>query len=304
MNSSVKLINVSSRQLHAFLEIARLQSFAKAAELIAMSASGISMLVKEMEEQVGARLFDRTTRSVTLTEAGRLLQPVARRTLDDLRALGAEIGGSEAAMRSRLDVAATPMVSATLLPSVVCGFAATHPQVRVQLADVDVDAVRRKVLDGEADMGLGFFVRPATGMLREPLCRFRLMRISPPGAEPAGLAPSRPWSSLASLPLIGLPADNPIQALIEHHLGRIGRADEDRPTMNFISTLVGMVRGGLGHAIVPSFALDECLRQGLSTAMLVEPAVHLDLYVISRRGAKPKPAALEFAASLKRAAPR
>ncbi len=269
-----------------------------------MSPSGVSMLVKELEDQVGARLFERTTRAITLTEAGRRLQPVAERIVGELRSLQAGIGGAEAAVRARLDVAATPMVSATLLPRVVRGFAVSHPQVRVQLADVDVNTVRRRVLEEDADIGLGFFVKPAAGLVREPLCRFRLMRISPPGDGPKGLGPSRPWTSLRGLPLISLPTDNPIQALIEKHLGRRGDEPQDRPRMNLIGTLIAMVRAGHGHAIVPSFALEECVRHDLSVAMLVEPAVHLDLYLVSRRGAQVKPAAADFAQALIKAAAR
>ncbi|TFZ05083.1 LysR family transcriptional regulator [Ramlibacter rhizophilus] len=297
-------MNVSSRQLLAFLEICRLQSFARAAETIPLSPSGVSMLVKELEEQVGARLFERTTRSVTLTEAGRRLQPVAERIVGELRSLEAVIGGAQEAVRSRLDVAATPMVAATLLPAVVRRFAETHRNVRVRLADVDVNMVRRRVLEEEADIGLGFFIKPAAGLVREPVCRFRLMRISPPGTQPPGLGPSRPWSSLKGLPLVSLPTDNPIQALIEKHLGRLGSQPQDRPRMNLISTLIGMVQAGHGHAIVPSFVLDECVRHGLSVAMLVEPAVHLDLFLVSRRGAAGKPAAADFAQALKAAAAR
>ena len=304
MNSSKKLINVSTRQLAAFLEISRLQSFAKAADRIALSPSGMSMLVKELEDQVGARLFERTTRSVTLTGAGKRLQPVAERIVEELRAVGGVIRGTEEAVRSRLDVAATPMVSASLLPRVVREFAGSHPQVRVHLADVDVAAVRARVLEAEADIGLGFFVKPAVGLLRQPLCKFRLMRISPPGTGPAGLGPSRPWSNLAELPLLGLPPDNPIQALIDKHLVRSSRVDDERPAVNLLGTLIGMVQAGVGHAVVPSFALEECLRQGLSVAMLVEPAVTLDLFLVSRRGTPAKPAAREFAASLKHAASR
>ncbi|NML48412.1 LysR family transcriptional regulator [Ramlibacter sp. G-1-2-2] len=302
MNSSNKLINVTSRQLHAFLEVSRLQSFAKAAERIPMSPSGMSMLVKELEEQVGARLFDRNTRSVTLTDAGRRLLPVAERILDELRGLGDVIGGTEAAVRSRLDVAATPTVSTSLLPEVMRDFAASHPQVRVHLADVDVMTVRRKVLEGDADIGLGFFIKPAAGLVREPLCKFRLMCVSPPGTGPRGVGPDRTWRSLANLPLVSLPPDNPIQAVIETHLAGIGRANEDRPTMNLIGTLIGMVRAGIGHAIVPSFALDECLRHGLDVAMLEDPVVHIDLFVVSRRGAEAKAAALAFAQAVKEAA--
>lgn len=304
MNSSTKLMNVSSRQLHAFLEVTRLQSFAKAAEQVHLSPSGMSMLVKELEEQMGARLFHRTTRSLTLTDAGRRLQPVAERIVGELRTLGAVLDGSEAAVRSRLLVAATPMISASLLPDVVRGFAETHPQVQVHLADVEVGTVRQEVLEGEADIGFGFFVKPAVGLSRQPLCKFRLMRISPPGAVSSGLAESQPWSSLSGLPLVSLPSGNPIQVVIEKHLSRLGRTHEERPRMNLLGTIIGMVRAGRGHAIIPSFAMEECLRQGLGVAMLREPVAHLDLYLVSRRGTQPKPAALAFAAALKRAAAR
>jgi LysR family carnitine catabolism transcriptional activator len=304
MNPSAKLINVSSRQLLAFLEIVRLKSFARAAEQVHLSPSGISMLVKELEEQVGARLFDRTTRSVTLTDAGRRLQPVAEKVLGELRAVSAVLGGTEAAVRSRLDVAATPMVSASLLPDVVRAFGDTHPHVQVTLSDVDVSVVRSQVLQGAADVGLGFFVKPAVGLVRQPLCKFKLMRIGPPEQGSPGRTASQPWSSLAGLPLVSLPVDNPIQALIEKHLARVGRSHEDRPRMNLIGTIIAMVRAGRGYAIIPSFAIEECVRQGLGVCMLREPVVHLELYLVTRRGTQLKPAAMEFAAALKQAAAR
>ena len=308
MNSSGKLINANSRQLLAFLEICRLGSFAKAAESVHLSPSGLSMLVKELEQQIGARLFDRNTRSIALTDAGRRLRPAAERIVGELRGLGAAIAGAEDAVRARLDIAATPMMSASLLPRVLRNFADAHPDIRVQLDDVDVSTVRSRVLEGRADIGLGFFVKPAVGLLRQPLCNFQLMRISPPPARRkgagAGVEASQPWASLSALPLVSLPTDNPIQLLIEKHLARMGRAHEERPRANLLGTLVGMVEAGLGHAVIPSFALNECLRRGLRIAMLVEPAVHLDLFVVSRRGTRPKPAALEFAAVLKQAASR
>ena len=304
MNSSPKLMNIGSRQLQAFLEITRLQSFAKAAEQVSLSPSGMSMLVKELEEQVGARLFDRTTRSLALTDAGRRLQPVAERVIGELRSLGAVIDGSESAVRSRLAVAATPMVSASLLPDVVRGFATTHPGVQVHLADVEVETVRKAVLQGDADIGLGFFVKPAVGILRQPLCRFRLMSIGPPGTPSGGLGKSQPWKSLEGLALLSLPSGNPIQVLIEKQLVRIGCLPEERLRMNLMGTIIGMVRAGLGHAVMPSFAMEECLRQGLSVAMLREPVAYLDLYLVSRSGTKPKAAARAFAESLKLAAAR
>ncbi|HGL5074992.1 LysR family transcriptional regulator [Burkholderia multivorans] len=302
MRPSEKLMNVSSRQLLAFLEVARLHSFSKAAEQIPMSQSGMSMLIKDLEEQMGARLFDRNPRSVALTDAGRGLVPVAQRIVDELKALGTMIEGSETAARSRLDIAATPIVAMSLLPDIVRALLDTHPQVAVSVADVELNAVKERVLNGEADVGLGFFVKPTVGLVRQSICRFRLMCISPPAGDGEQARASRAWSSLHDLPLLGLPSDNPIQSLVETHLARIGRGHEQRQTMNFMGTVIVMVRAGLGHAIIPSLAIEECKRHGLQVSMLVNPVVHLDLYLLSRRGSRPKPATLELIARLKAAA--
>jgi DNA-binding transcriptional LysR family regulator len=68
-------MNVSTRQLQAFIAIARLGSFTRAAEEVFMTQAGLSLMLKDLEAQVGARLFDRTTRSVRLTVAGETLLP-------------------------------------------------------------------------------------------------------------------------------------------------------------------------------------------------------------------------------------
>ena len=125
MNSSEKLINLNSRQLLAFIEICGLDSFARAAESIHVSPSGLSMLVKELEAQVGARLFDRNTRSIALTDAGLRLRPAAGKIVDELRGLGATTAGNEAAVRARPLAAPcslagrTPAVGHTPLPQTV-----------------------------------------------------------------------------------------------------------------------------------------------------------------------------------------
>jgi DNA-binding transcriptional LysR family regulator len=299
MYPSEKLMHLSSRQLLAFLEVVRLRSISKAAECIPMSQSGMSMLIKELEDQIGARLFDRNPRSISLTDSGRELLPVAQRIVQELRDLSSAIQGTEAVKRSRLKVAATPMVSMSLLPEIVREFSKSNAQVDITIADVDVHAVRQRVLDGDADIGLGFFVKPAVGLLRQPLCRFRLMCISPAASNRSTRPSSRPWSSLRDLPLIGLPADNPIQSLVEAHLAQNGWTCEQRQVVNFISTVIAMVRAGLGHAIIPSFAIEECKRHGLQISMLTAPVVNLDLYLVTRRGTQPKSTSLEFTARLK-----
>lgn len=296
------MINWNARQLQAFLEVCRLQSFSKAAESIPMSQSGISMSIKELEEQLGAKLFERTTRAVVLTASGKRLQHAATRVLAELGAVEEAIAGTQEFLNSRLVVAATPMISANLMPGVIRSFQQSHPGVHVQLHDIEVDSVRRAVLEGDAHVGLGFFFKPAVGMRRTPLCKFGLMRVSPQGKGASGLQAPQPWSSLKGLPLIGLPHHNPIQSLIETHLAAIDRAHEVRPAMHLIGTIIAMVEAGLGHAVLPSFAMPECLRHCVAVSMLSDPEVHIDLVLASRKGVTLPPVATELADELRAAA--
>src|SRR5215472_1394593 len=82
----------SSRQLRAFVLAAQHRSFTRAAEALFITPSGLSVLIRELETQLGFRLFDRTTRSVSLTNYGTRLVPVIRRNLDQLDAAMSQVG--------------------------------------------------------------------------------------------------------------------------------------------------------------------------------------------------------------------
>lgn len=303
MNSSKKLINISSRQLQAFLEICEHGSFAAAAERVHLSPSGVSMMVKELEGQLGVRLFERTTRAVRLTDAGQVLLQHAKTIVAQVQQLGLALQGSSSVERSSLTIAATPVIATALLPQVVASFAQQHPEIRIQIIDGSLDMVRQAVLDGRADLGIAFFVKPAAGMLREPIGKFRLMCISPPDVRQRHRKTARihqhSWQSLQGLPLIALPKSNPIQALIDAHLPDAKASQAERTEMNFLGTIIAMVQAGLGHAVLPSFVAQECQQQGLRIALLDEPAVHLDMYVARRRGSASKIPSTRFIEALK-----
>lgn len=295
-------MNLSMRQMRAFLHVARIGNFTRAAEQAHMTQAGLSTLVREMERQLGARLFDRTTRMVVLTAAGRRLLPVVERVLGELDEVTGRLGAEGEEARQTLRIAATPLVSSHLLPWVFASFRAAHPQVVLRLFDADLRDVEAMVAAGEADLGLGFFFKAAAGLDRTPVGRFELMRVTQAAAdgEPVGTAP---WSALRGATLIGLPPGNPIQKVIERQLGEIGLADAQRPAFNFFGTLISMVEAGFGTAVMPTFAMAACRRHRVRTAVLVKPRVGLDFYRIARRGTHETEAMRAFAATLAQALP-
>ena len=100
------MVDFTSRQLRAFLLVAQYHNFTRAAEALFITPSGLSVLIRELENQLGFRLFDRTTRHVALTAAGTQLLVVARRSLEDLDAAMSRIGQTAKKASDTLSVGA------------------------------------------------------------------------------------------------------------------------------------------------------------------------------------------------------
>lgn len=300
-------MNYSFRQLKAFLLVSELGNFTRAAERMHITQAGLSVMMRELEAQFGSRLFDRTTRNVGLTAAGEKLLPAAQSALEQLEQAAAAIGDIGQQARQTLRVAATPLVSSSLLPEVFGAFHRKHPHVNLQLQDDDLARVHALVESGEADFGLGFFFKAERGIERTLLCSFSLMRVAPlkdgraPGRQPVGKVK---WSALQDERLIGLPRENPIQQFVDNHLAKIGRANEDRACFRHFDTLIGMVAAGMGSTVIPSFALLACRHHQVATDILVEPEESLGFYRISKRG-RAQPALMqEFSDTLVSLLPR
>ena len=150
-------MEVSTRQLRAFRLAAQHHSFARAAEALFITPSGLSVLIKELESRVGFRLFDRTTRHVELTSQGRELLAVIQRSLEELDAGIANIARNAKHTQQQILLGTTPLVAANILPPAMREFRKQRPDVRVQLFDADLPTLIKMVESGRLDMSLGIF---------------------------------------------------------------------------------------------------------------------------------------------------
>ena len=284
-------MNITSRQLKAFLLTAHHQSFSRAAERLFITQSGMSVLVRELEDQLGFRLFDRTTRRVALTESGTRFLPIADRSLLELESAAANIGRSASAANQRLALGAMPLIAATLLPAAISAYAKHDPTLHISLHDGDRRHLVAMVSSGTLDLCLGCFIEPLSGMRRVALYRFSLMLIEPAKSADTPPRPMR-WAEIGEQPLLALSPDNPVQQLIERSLQRIGRRTTPHMIYNYFGTQIAMVEAGAASAVVPSFAVPACLGRRVAMHPLVDPVVPIDLYQIVSRGRK-LPAASE-----------
>ncbi|MBI5780313.1 MAG: LysR family transcriptional regulator [Rhodocyclales bacterium] len=292
-------MNVTLRQLRAFLAVARFGSFTVAAEHLYTTQSTLSGSIKELENALGVQLFDRNTRRVQLTEVGRELYPLMEKILADLDEVLHEVATLKALKRGIVRIAAPQLMAATLLPEVLASFMREFPHVTIHLIDCGVESVPSCVLSGEADLGVGP-ERDIPGEIEaEPLFVQAFHVVFPP-AHPLAAQQVVPWRRLAEFPLITLQGQ--FTEKLSRDLHEVVRDLDLHPdtTVAFMSTALAMVSIGLGVTICVSYAEPMVRRYGLEMRRLTEPDVHRRFCVFTRHGRALSPAAEAFRTHLRR----
>ena len=287
-------MNITSRQLKAFVLTARHQSFSRAAEQLFITQSGMSVLVRELETQLGVRLFERTTRKVSLTELGLQFLPIADRSLRELEAAAASMTRSAAAASDCLLIGAAPFPAAEIMPQAISTYAALNPRLHIQMIDAERARLVEMVQSGKIDAALLTGIREEPpGMRQTPLARFALMLICPADGM-RELPLELRWHDIARLRLIGLPGSAPIQQLVDEQLALVGRTAPADATCNFLETQIAMVEVGAGAAVIPTSAAPACVKRKVTMHALVDPVVWTDFCWVSSRSREISPSAEDF----------
>ena len=294
----VQTLNLSLRQLRAFVEIARLESFTRAAEQMHISQAGLSGMLREVETQLGCRLFDRTTRHVSLTRQGKTLLPTANRVLSELEAAAASLTALSATQSHTLLIGATPLVASCVMPAVCVAFAKAQPQITVVVRDLERTAIEDGVRTGELDVGFGVFLDVTSGIRRVKLIKTPLMLVTSLISAPPHQASMR-WSNVQNLPLVGLPLRNPIQQCVDAQLAKLGRGNEARATFNHLHTLLAMIEAGMGSAVLPSFISAALPLYQVRLNKLTQPRVDVEFFEITHAGRPRSDVVSEFSKLLK-----
>jgi len=286
----------TSRQLRAFHLVAEHRNFTRAAEALFLTPSGLSVLVRELERQIGFRLFDRTTRQVVLTAQGSELLEITRPALHALDDGMSRIEQAAKRKNRRITVGTTPWIAAHVLPTAIREFRDRQPGLEIHLFDGALSVLAKRVEANKLDFALGIFDR-ILGMRRVPFFRFSLMLARPDDGRPVRSQTSS-WADLGGETLISLTKDYPYEQLTQRQLEKMGVVCKRGQTVNGLDTQLGLVEAGLGVAVIPSFGVMASRNRKVRVTRL-EPEVALDFYEISNRGRKLPSEASEFAAFLK-----
>ncbi len=286
-------MNITLKQLRAFLAVAETGSFTRAGDRLHLTQSATSGLIRELERELGVRLFHRTTRRVDLTDAGRDFEVSVGRLLSGLDRSVADIGALAARERGRLSVAAPPLLAGTLLPTLIATFLDRYPGIEVALHDLSTDRIVRRVNAGDVDCGIGTFSPDAEGLARTPLISDALMLFCP---RDHALSRRRRtgWAEIASLPVIALTPDSGIRTLVDRTFAGIGAEPALAYEVTQITTAIAMVEAGLGVSVLPSFARTVGRRYRVDTCAISGPAVTREIELVHAAGRSPSPAVQAF----------
>jgi DNA-binding transcriptional LysR family regulator len=277
------LPDLSLRQLRAFLALVDQRNFTRAAQSCHLSQPAFSALIRTLEEVLGARLFDRDTRSVQPTHEGLLFEAPARRLLDDMGSAMADLGDHVERRKGRVRVAALPSLAAGWLPAVFAEFMQAWPGISLDLDDALSDACIALVRSGQVDFALaasGAQGAAAADLRSQKLCsdRFHLVcRADHPLAREARLT----LKKIAPWPFIQMARNSSVRQALDAaiHPLRMKTVFE----VEHLATVMGLVEAGLGVSIVPALTLFHFQRSTLVTRSLPLPRLTRTLHLVQRR---------------------
>jgi DNA-binding transcriptional LysR family regulator len=285
------------RQIRAFATLAQLGSFTRAAAALHVSQPALTVQIRNFEDALGVRLFDRNTRTVALTRIGRDLLPTFQRILRDLDAVVAEARDVAAQRRGTLRLAALPSFAAGVLPEVIARFRGIYPAIAFEIHDVIASDVVARVLDERVDLGLtgGRIADPDLATL---LTTQDHMHVVYPVGHPLENAERVDVEALAGYPLILMHPATSVRAVVDAAFLAEGRLPVVAAEATYMSTAVGMVRAGLGAAILPGSAMEVRAERTLRSRPVDDPRLIREVALIKKAERTLPPAAQSFAQAL------
>ncbi|MGY1551212.1 LysR family transcriptional regulator [Microbacterium sp. A588] len=246
-------------QLRGFVEIAEIGHFTRAAENLHLAQPSLSRQISTLEQELGSELFHRARGNISLTAAGEVLLPRARRMLADAEAVRSEMAELAGLQRGRVRLGAPPTLCISLVAEVMSAFHAAHPRVELQLTEAGTHPLVEDLAAGALDMALitaseGLPVAGAA-LVRTPLLTEELVVVSSAAQPPVADGESIGLHDLARLPLVFLAESYSLRAATDAAFRAAGLGPTPVVEGAEMDAVLRFVERGLGVAVVPAMVL-------------------------------------------------
>lgn len=281
-----ELPNLSANELLAVKTVADYGSFNAAAITLNVSQPGLTRTVQRVERQLGLTLFNRTTRTVEITEAGKDFVAFSERILNDMQIFFQTLQERDGDLRGQVVISAVMSIVSTMLPTIVSRYHQAYPGVTLHLHEGVHGTVLESVRSGVADFGLTYLDGIAPIFSARPLAT-QYFHVLLPKGHPLESRKQVPWSSIEKESLVSLPSDSRTRRLIDATAVTTGLKLTHAVTVTQFTTMMQFVASGIGIAIVPEGALSVDMKNaGLTARPLANPRVSRTLGLITLKEKK------------------
>jgi LysR family transcriptional regulator, hydrogen peroxide-inducible genes activator len=279
--------------LRAFLETADAGSLSRAARQLALSQPSLTAQIQRLEAHLGAMLFARHGRGVTLTDAGTALYPRARQILDEVRATEEAIRREGAEMAGTLVVGAIPTVAPYVVPAAIQRLRVRHAAMRVHLRE-DYSAVLARLLaDGILDVVIAALPYNFEPLATEVLGVDALL-VAVPREHPAARTGRITLAQLRDAATVTLDPAHCLGAQVDGFCSSRHLTPSVVCRSAQLATVFELVAAGVGVSIVPAMAAARHTDDGCAYVPLVEHPLQREIVAVWRRGARETPQARAF----------
>ena len=280
--------------MRAFVIVGQQESFKLAARELLRTQPAITLAIQQLEEAVGLKLFERTTRKVTLTTEGEHFMPVAQRLIRDFDTAISDLNAASDRRSGHVSMAVVPSVATRLLPDVCKQFAARYPGISVHMIDDNSKGIQRRLARNEVDFSIGGYWRKHQDLVYHPMLEDRIEMVChkdhPLGAETGPIE----WGELRDHQYLDSGLHDVLQA----------QSLITEPKYEFSTTtlLFAMVKANFGITVLPSLAAQNG-DPDLVSRPLVDPVETRQIFLMTRKGWSLSPASEAMIETLLEATP-
>ncbi|MBS3650475.1 LysR family transcriptional regulator [Pseudaminobacter sp. 19-2017] len=272
------------KHLATFVAVAEELNFHRAADRLTMAQPAVSRVVLELEERLGVKLLERTTRKVRLTESGRYLLEEAQDILGRIDVAENTVRLLASGTKAILRIGYTTITGHSLLPDITREFRRANPDVRLELTYLHAPAQRDKILQDEIDLGFIEGSFQSSEIESRPLAQHRLMALLPPN-HPLSTRQSLTIDDLAREELVmGTNAEWPtLRRIVVDAFQKAGQVLTVAQEASSLTGILGLVTAGVGITIftgMPRFCGEHAI---VPKPIVTDPPVIVETHLAWRR---------------------
>jgi len=275
-------MNITIKQLRAFLAVVEVNSFAEACELLHISQPALSIAIKNLEEIVGGKLLARSTRALALTPEGEVFLPVAKRLLADFDNAFTDLHELFSLQRGNLALAVMPSFASTHLPQHLLSFNNVYPDIKVKIHDIIAEDAVAMVQKGKVEFAISFDPDSSDDLHFEPLFSDKFIAAFPKN-HPLMQVKNITWQHLVDHPFITLQRPSSVRLLMDTTLAQQNIFLNVAFESNQLATVVQMVATKLGVSAIPSLYKQQMQALNVEFRELTSPIISRHVGIITRR---------------------